>query len=375
MTMEWFPNDPDEVTAEWLTTALRASEAIRAASVTGFTAEQVGVGVGFVGHLTRFTLTYDVPEAGAPASLVGKFPSRSEGPRQLGMLFGLYEREARVYGGLATRLGMSAPRCYFAGCDPAQARFMVLLEDLSDGRFGDQVAGCTVDEARRIVEELAKFHAHWWESPSLAELEWLPRATDLVSNAIAQVYGPTWPAFMERFGDRLSPALLARGPGLGAELIELLATYEGRPMTLGHGDFRVDNLFFPRDTSQRDLVVVDWGSPLRQTFPLYDFIYFIVGGLPIAARRASESELLRLYHDTLVANGVTGVTLDQLREDCRASLLFVFAIICVIAGGTLDIVNERAVELFETIFTRFLPAMEDYDALGVLPSQAPVGRS
>ncbi|MBA4179229.1 MAG: hypothetical protein C0506_01435 [Anaerolinea sp.] len=367
MITPWFPNDPDELTAEWLTGALRASGAVRDAAVKGFTMEQVGVGVGFVGHLTRFTLSYDREEPGAPASLVGKFPSRTEGARQVAMLFGLYEREARVYAGFSSRLGMPAPICYFAGCDPDRERYVVLLEDLCDGRFGDQVAGCTVEEAGKIIQRLAKFHAHWWNSAELGGLNWIPLATDLVSGGIAQAYAPTWPAFMERFGDRLSPAILKRGPGLGDELLELLKTYEGRPLTLGHSDFRVDNIFFPRDGSGRDLVVVDWGSPLRSAFPVYDFIYFVAGGLPTEARRASEDDLLRLYHETLLANGVTGVTLEQLLEDCRASLLYVFAIICVIAGGTLDIVNERAVELFDTIFTRFLPALEDYDALGVLP--------
>lgn len=366
MTQPWFPDSPDELTSEWLTSALRDCGAIGEACVTNFSVEQVGQGVGFVGHLARIGLEYDRGVSDAPASVVGKFPSQLEGARQIATLFGLYEREALFYRDLAAHVGIGAPKCYFSGCDNEKGRYLVLLEDLCDGRFGDQVLGCTLDEGRSIIQQLAKFHARWWDSPDLAAVAWIPLAVDLVGASVSQAYGPTWPMFVERFGDRLSPELRERGPHLGEDVVALLDKFAGRTLTLTHSDFRVDNLFFPRAGSGRDLVVVDWQAPLRSPFPAYDAIYLIVGGLEPAVRRAHEEELLRLYHDTLLAEGVKGFSFDQLREDCRASLLYVFAIICVIAGGTLDMVNDRAVELFETMFTRFLPAIEDHNALAVL---------
>jgi len=65
------PAGPTELTAGWLTRALRETGVISDASVTGLDHEVIGQGVGVLGQLARFKLTYDNPEEGAPGSLVG----------------------------------------------------------------------------------------------------------------------------------------------------------------------------------------------------------------------------------------------------------------------------------------------------------------
>ena len=64
---------PGQVTAGWLTAVLRADGAIRQARVTDVRAEAVGTGQ--MGLTARFHLGYDRAEPGAPAAVVGKFPS------------------------------------------------------------------------------------------------------------------------------------------------------------------------------------------------------------------------------------------------------------------------------------------------------------
>src|SRR3989304_1630112 len=68
------PAGPQELTADWLTSALRETGTISNSAVTGLDHEIIGEGVGVLGQLARFNLTYDSPEAGAPKSLIGKFP-------------------------------------------------------------------------------------------------------------------------------------------------------------------------------------------------------------------------------------------------------------------------------------------------------------
>jgi hypothetical protein len=87
--------------------------------------------------------------------------------------------------------------------------------------------------------------------------------------------------------------------------------------------------------------------------------YFLGTGLPTADLRAHGEALMRGYYDDLVALGVTDYPFAQYREDCRVSLLMAFAIIGVIAGGTLDMVNDRAVALFKSFFSRLCAAIED----------------
>ncbi len=61
-------------------------------------------------------------------------------------------------------------------------------------------------------------------------------------------------------------------------------------------------------------------------------------------------------------HGVEEYPYEQLDEECRAGLLIAFAVIGVIAGGMLDMVNDRAVQLFKSFFTRLLTAIEDAHA-------------
>ena len=45
---------------------------------------------------------------------------------------------------------LRVPACYFAASDETTRRYVVVLEDLRDGRFGSQENGCHLDEPRRV---------------------------------------------------------------------------------------------------------------------------------------------------------------------------------------------------------------------------------
>lgn len=359
-----FPLSPSALTTEWLTQTLRDGGHLTTARVTGFDTQVVGEGVGFVGLLARIRLQYDQHEAGAPASLVGKFPSPNAGARQTAAIFGVYAREVGFYQTLGDQAAIGTPRCYYAAITPDASGFMLLLEDLDHGRFGDQVAGCTPDEARLILGELARLHAQWWNNPKLDEDNpWLQKGTDVVRGSIHAAYALTWPVFLERFRRELSPRAIEDGPTLGEKLLPMLDEYEQRPtFTFGHSDFRVDNIFFPDAGDERKIVVVDWQGSLRIWSGAYDVAYFLGTGLNIEDRRAHGEAIVRSYHEALVGFGVRDYSYEQLDADCRAGLLMAFVIIGVIAGGTLDMVNERAVALFKSFFTRLLAAIEDAHA-------------
>jgi Ecdysteroid kinase-like family len=154
------PLAPEDVTPVWLTRQLRERGHIPAtASITSVTPSVVGEGVGFVGLVARLSLTYDQPVAGAPATMIGKFPAPDPGSRKVADLYGLYEREVRFYQDLAETAGIDAPKCYFAAYDPEAGQSLVLLEELTAGAFGDQVGGCSIDDARQALLAAADFHA------------------------------------------------------------------------------------------------------------------------------------------------------------------------------------------------------------------------
>ena len=51
--------------------------------------------------------------------------------------------------------------------------FTLVLEDLAPAESGDQIAGCSLDQARAAAVNVAGLHAPTWNDPSLRELDWL----------------------------------------------------------------------------------------------------------------------------------------------------------------------------------------------------------
>lgn len=366
MTTATLPTTPAETTPEWLTGALRGTGAIGPGTrITAITSELVGEGAGFIGLVARLGLTYAGDTAGAPGTLIAKFPAPDPGSRQVGNLYGLYEREVRFYNGLAGDCGLEVPRCYFAAYDADAGQSLVLIEDLDGlGRFGDQVTGCTPDEARLAVHSLARFQARWWQHPRLETFPWMPTADALVRNAMLTAYEQCWGLYAERYGHLLTPGFSAAGLTLHRRILAHLDRFASNPLTICHGDFRPDNMFFGNATSGRPLIVFDWQSPNRG-WGAYDLAYFIAGSLETDLRRRHEDDLLAEYHGLLMEGGVTGYPLEQLRNDYRACMA-VMTGISIINGATLPMTNQRALDLFVQMFERFVAAIEDQDVLSVL---------
>ena len=134
--------------------------------------ERVGEEYGFTGLVRRLELRYDGVDkksafvarreaaAGArlrPSPVTGRSRSviRSGGRRY-------YERaakEVRFY----REIGAScAPELYHAAADDEAQQVVLLLEDLTGGRQGDVLRGCSVEDAGLVLRELASFHARWW---------------------------------------------------------------------------------------------------------------------------------------------------------------------------------------------------------------------
>lgn len=361
------PLAPEDVTPAWLTAELRKSGRLPAdASVISVTPSVVGEGVGFVGLVARLTVTYDRAVPGAPATMIGKFPAPDPGSRAIANLYGLYEREARFYQDLSRTAGIDAPECYFAAYDPDAGQSLVLLEDLRDGAFGDQVGGCSLEEARTALRAAADFHATWWESPRLNELSWMTTGDALVRGAMVQAYDACWEPCRERFGYLLTPKLIEQGPELGKRIIAQLDRFADRPLTLAHGDYRLDNMFFSAGAdSSRPVIACDWQSPSR-SWAAYDLAYFLAGALEPKDRAAHEWDLAREYHQRLQERGVSGYTWEMLEADYLACLGVMMGIF-VVNGATLPTVNDRAIQVFEKMIGRFVAAVEDLNVLDVLP--------
>jgi len=350
------PGSPADLTPEWLTGALASR--IDGARVTGFDRESIAEGVGFLGELQRLTLRYDREVAGAPGSLIAKFPTANEQNRQLGMLFAFYEREIGFYRDVAPIAAVRTPEAPYAGMDQASGRFVLLLEDLAPARMGDQLKACSAAEAKLAVTELARFHAQWWDDPRIETMGWLPPSNCMANQAVAGLYAQSFPIFEQQARDRIAPRALEAARKLGPKMLELLDAFSKPPRTILHGDYRLDNIFFGTPSGDAPLAVIDW-QLLSACRSVYDVAYFLCGSLRPGDRRAHEMEILRSYHRALEEHGVRGYSFDECFSDYRSCALFVQYIPVTSVGGLMDQTNERGVALFDAMVERYCAAADD----------------
>ena len=194
-----------------------------------------------VGANVRYALSYDRAGPKAPATVVCKFSSRDEASAAAGVAALTYETEVAFYRDLAHTVDISRPHCHFAEVRPGTADVVLVMEDIAPAEQGDQIAGCTVQQASLAVEEAARLHGPRWGDPTLEEFTWLDRGD--TSAGIAAMLGAIWDGFVERYRATLDPVTLEAGPAVAALAPELLASGSS-PRTPVHSDYRLDNMLF-----------------------------------------------------------------------------------------------------------------------------------
>jgi hypothetical protein len=353
-------SDPALVTPDWLTEVLRDGGHLPSGGrVTKVEGRRVGTGQ--VGQNIIFSVSYE--GGSGPASLVAKLPSPDPVSRATGVALRNYEREVRFYQEVAGTVRIRTPRCYHADVDLDSGDFVLLLEDLSPAVPGDQVAGCSVEEAALAMQELARLHGPRWEDPALDSIEWLSRRTPESGQQVQAMYQAVWPGFVERFGGALTTEALALAERFGGSLAAWLSEREG-PATVTHGDYRLDNMLYGTAAGGYPLAVVDWQTPGHGPGAA-DAAYFLGAGLPVEERRAHEDALLRIYHDALQEEGVTDYPWEQCREDYRA-YTFSGVLMAVVASMIVG-QDERGDAMFTAMATRHLAHAIDLRADELLP--------
>jgi hypothetical protein len=361
------PQQPEDITPQWLTSALHQSGVLPpSVNITSLDRDELSAGVGFIGIVLRLTPHYEGGAASAPKSIIAKMPSPDPAARELARLYGLYERELQFYRRLASQLSFRTARCYYSDGDAETTSYIILLEDLAlSGHIGDQIAGCDLDEATAAIRALAQHHAQWWRSDRFEQLG-LDAGADLVRASMAQAYEPSVPVFLERFGDDFSQDVRDAIPSLGTRILKTLDEIEDGPLTIAHGDYRADNLFFCGKPGAYEIAVIDWQSP-NKGWGTYDLAYFICGSFSTELRHKHEASLRDAYYGGLTAAGVTDYTTEQFDIDYARSLL-VYLAIFVVNGATLDTANERGEQLFRSIFERLNASIAETNALAHLPA-------
>jgi hypothetical protein len=305
--------DPARIDPDWMTRALRAAGVVREAKVADLAMRPVGNGL--VGDSFRFSLTYDQDEPGAPQSVVGKFPAADPASRRSGSDHLLYLREVSFYRELAGTVAINTPRPLVAEIDPETDDFTLIFEDLAPARQGDQLAGCSVEDATTAIAEAAALHAPRWGDPALETLDWLAVRPAKMQPMIMAALPAIISLFRERYEGQLEPEHMTLVEDLPRAL-ERMQADRSTPLTVQHADFRLDNILFDVQGGNRRMATLDW-----QTVTLGpgagDVAYFLSAGIDPQARRAYERDLVGFYHAELIRRGVAGYDWDACWRDYR----------------------------------------------------------
>ena len=366
------PGSANAVTADWLQQALAAGDASDIPPIKSLTVETIGTGLGLLADLLRCHLTYhdhDGISGGQgrlerPATVIVKLPSSEAKSRQLCKRFDLYKRECHYYRRLAAHVPLRTPTLLYGDHEPRSDRFVLVLEDLGAMATADQIAGATAEQAKRAVRGIAKLGGHYWNSvdqPVLAGArdELNPKYRPLVQI----VYLANLVRTMRLFGGIISNGAQRTLEAYGPRVAEHMGVLAAGPLTLTHGDYRLDNMFFGDDGS---FAVIDWQVSGIQS-SLYDVAYFMATSVATGVRRQVEREALLEYHDIVRGMGATDFTFEDCWHLYRQNVLG-RAITAIITCGGLDLNDKRSFELAEISLQRTLTAIEDLDAGELIPA-------
>jgi hypothetical protein len=278
------PRTVDDLTPEWCSAALGRT-------ITRVTPAPLGVGIGLVGQLFRLEL--DGPDGAS--TVVAKLAAPTDEGRFVATVLNMYGREVGFYSELSARTNVLHPRCHAAEHDADTQDTALLLEDVSPrGRLLDQVAGCSVAEARPAIRTLAKLHACFWDDASLEDASFVRRlCDDPYPGAVAFAYDTAWPRVQEFFPDLIDERVKAFGDGYAARIPALFEKLCEPPLVLAHGDWRLDNLFF---TPDGEVIAVDWQLIDRSVGPR-DLAYLVTESIDVADPSEYETALTTYLAD------------------------------------------------------------------------------
>jgi hypothetical protein len=350
------PHGPDDVTAAWLGSVLDAE--VREVDVTA-------IGTGQTGATYRVSATYSTPQPGLPNSFAAKLSAQDDEVRERVALG--YRSEVEFYSRIAPRMRIPVPRSFYCDISDDGADVVLLLGDMAPAVQGDQIAGCTEQEARLAVEALAGLHG-----PSWCDAEWMDLAAIVMpkpgDDDAAKGLGDVSKMAADIVIDRLGQHISAQDQEtLVAAMSSVTPWLKAEPerFALMHGDYRLDNMLFNPDRSC--ITVVDWQT-VGIGLPGRDLAYFTGTSLEPAVRADVERGLVETYHRALMAYGITDYDVDTCWRDYRLGAVQVPLLVAL--GTAFASTTDRGDEMMLAMLSRGCQAIRDLDTLELIASYA-----
>ncbi|MGZ8746295.1 MAG: phosphotransferase family protein [Mycobacterium sp.] len=348
------PHGPEDVTAAWLGSVLDAD--VGEVDVTA-------IGTGQTGATYRVSATYSTPRPELPNSFAVKLSAQDDAVRERVALG--YRSEVEFYSRIAPRMRIPVPQSFHCEISDDGADVVLVLGDMAPAVQGDQIAGCTEQEAKLAVEALAGLHG-----PSWCDAEWMDLAAivmpkpgdDDAAKGLGDISKMAADIVIDRLGQHISPedqetlvaAMSSVTPWLKAE---------PKRFALMHGDYRLDNMLFDPDHTR--ITVVDWQT-VGIGLPGRDLAYFTGTSLEPELRSDVERSLVEVYHEALMAYGITDYDSDTCWQDYRLGAVQVPLLVAL--GTAFASTTDRGDEMMLAMLGRGCQAIRELDTLELINS-------
>jgi Ecdysteroid kinase-like family len=343
----------DQLTPEWFDAVL--GTAGTSSAIRRVTTEPVGTGQMATTARVRLELG-----DGTDRTLIAKYGRSDVAPQLAGVA---YAKEVAFYSELGHRIAARTPECLYAVmAEGAAPRFVLVLEDLADAQQGDQIEGCTPEQAAAAVVNLAGLHGPTWCDEELAAAPWLSGGD---ASAVSALLAPFLAMAADVFAERFEPDLDEGERAVLADARELIVPWlpiRGARFAVTHGDYRLDNLLFPPD-DPAGVAAVDWQTTALGP-PGRDLAYFLSTCLSVEDRRRHEADLVATYHQALGDHDVTGYPLEECWEDYRLGMLH--APFIIILSQVTVTSTPRGDAMFRAMWQRAAAAIQDLDSAALV---------
>ncbi|MDT5330760.1 MAG: hypothetical protein QOF31_2057, partial [Mycobacterium sp.] len=286
--------------------------------IMGCTVTSVAVIGGDAGTTSRARLA--LTGGDVPATVFVKMPGETLATRLMGEMGRLAETETRFYSQLAPELA-GVPKSYGSAFDTLTGRFVLVLEDLAVHacEFPDTLHPLDKDQARLIVELLARVHATFWgRVPS-----WVYTAS---GDSAALPTGPLLKTSARRIADK-TDIPVEKGRFIDDNYRAVARLIDTPPHTVMHGDAHPGNVYFRNGAAG----LLDWQA-VRRGHPSRELAYTLVTSMTTVDRQASERELLDDYRRALASAGGPDLDGDELWDRYRQGALYAYVAALITAG-------------------------------------------
>jgi hypothetical protein len=246
------------------------------------------------------------------------------------MLKAIFGAEAHWYNDvLPEDQGLGRPEAIYIGAKLAHKRFwrrmpvFCMLFEVMPKSLYSRTSGCdNLVHVKQVVQALGTFHARWWSHPKEHPVEFISKPTTdncgLLIHALIYAMGRI--KALGCFGDVYDP-ILAQSGVIKKHIRYMMRELHKPPHTVCHGDVHLDNIFFSDQFGKtlEGIKLIDFGNMVFMP-GTFDLAYFLGQNLEPELRRAHERELVGLYHERLVEQGVSDA--DYSFEQCFRSYRF-----------------------------------------------------